>query len=903
MDRYEYRTKMEQIDKAKSIGDYQTAGRIAETIEWSRVKRVAVLCDIADIYDRIGRYEDCREILLMAYERSPIGRMIVYRLCDVSIKLKNLEDAKEYFDSFLELAPSDPHKFILQYKMEKTAGAPIDRLITILENLKSREFMENWAYELAYLYHKKGLITQCVDECNDIFLWFGEGKYVEKALELKLLHQPLTPLQMERYEYMRAKRISEQKRANRKVAVDYEPKVPSEDEMDITPVEVKVDVYNTVNLQKELAKNLDQIMNATGNADVTKSLDNVKSLVNASNIPELKIEEQEPTVEPEEDSSFNDAFKSILAEEYDGQISLIVPDEQPEVEKQITGQLSIEDVLAEWDMKKRAVDKAYEAETARRFESDKARAIAQTEGIIAKLGEVMPKYQEANVKAREEAAAAGRRRLETEENLRSRAEAGKPPGVSNVVDLFGKAAEPVKTPGIPVPQVKVTVPTPPEVELLKKPEPERAEEKEDKAQANEPDTQPVREDAPGLQFEQRKAEIEARKQAEIEERERIMKEAEEARRIELARMQKAEEETRMRIKAEAEAKRKAAEEAARKAEEEERARMRHVEEERLKKQKAAEEEARLQQQLQAVEEPEEAVEEPAPEEIEEKEQIPSWEEASNTEVAEAMRAADEAKRAKILSDTEKLPPIVIKEYVLSEEQKEEFSYFMHVKGVEDQICKLLCDMKNDHARGLMYKSNIIISGAPGMGKTKLAASLAKVIQQIGLKESGKFGKISSDKLNVKSVEGVFAKVAGGCLVIEKAASLDKPKAKELLDVMTNGGYDVTVILEDAPAGLSRLLGGSFELAERFTNHVSIPIFNNDELISFGRAYAAEQGFTIDEMGVLAMYKQIGFMQYSKQDTMLEEVMDIVDDAIRKATKGLFKFGRKKEGILKEKDFE
>ena len=202
----------------------------------------------------------------------------------------------------------------------------------------------------------------------------------------------------------------------------------------------------------------------------------------------------------------------------------------------------------------------------------------------------------------------------------------------------------------------------------------------------------------------------------------------------------------------------------------------------------------------------------------------------------------------------------------------------------------------------MDRSNIVISGAPGMGKTKLAASLVKVIQQIGIKESGKFGKISSDNLNEKSVDDVFSKLQGGCLVIEKAATLDRKKALELLDVMDKGGYDVTVILEDAPAGLSRLLGSSFELAEKFTNHVSIPIFNNDELINFGKSYAAERGFSIDEMGVLAMYKQIGFMQYSKQDTMLEEVMDVVDHAIKRATSGFLKFGRKKEGVLKEKDF-
>lgn|GEM_PF-2193040 len=913
MDRYEYRTKMEQIDKAKEIGDYQTAGRIAETIDWSRVKRVAVLCDIADLYDRIGRYEECKNMLLMAYERSPIGRMIVYRLCDVSIKLKDINEAKTYFDLFLQLAPSDPHKYILQYKIEKASGAPIDRLISILENLKSREFMENWAYELAYLYHKKGMITQCVEECNDIFLWFGEGKYVEKALELKLLHQPLTPLQMERYEYMRAKRISDAKKANRsKNAADYEPKVPSEDEMDIAPVEVKVQVYDTINLQKELAKNLDQIMNATGNDDVTKSLDNVKKLVNESRIPELKIEEPEPEPEPaEETPSLDDTFNQFLSEEYDGQFSLVIPDQQLP-EKQITGQLSIEDIgglLAEWDMLKRAADKAYEVEAGRRFESDKERAIAQTKDIITKLDEVMPRYQEANAKAKADAEAAGRRRLETEEAMRAKEAAEQAKRQAEVASLLGGVTSVIK----PVDAVKAvvedTLSKP--AEAVKKPVTEAV-----KAAAPETagDTKRVE-----ILTDRRLAEIEARKKAEIEERERIMHEAEEARRAELAEMQRAEEETRRRIKEEAEARRLAAQEAAKAAENDEEARRARV----------AEEEARLDVALHEMEDAERqgetiepepvtpAVVEPEPEPVVAKEEVPaapaepeepegykgeelSWAASQNAEVADAMKAADEALRVTVESNTAKLPPITMTEYVLSPDQRDEFSYFMTVKGVEDQICKTLCNMKNACSRGDISKSNIIISGAPGMGKTKLATSLVKVIQQMGIKESGRFGKISSEKLNEKPVSEVFSMLEGGCVVIEKAASLTKEKTMELLDVMDKNRYDVTVILEDAPAGLGRLLGSSFEFAEKFTNHVSIPIFNNDELIAFGKAYAAEDGYTIDDMGILAMYNRIGLMQYSKQDTMLEEVMDIVDDAIIKASR--FHFGRKRDKILREKDF-
>ena len=397
-----------------------------------------------------------------------------------------------------------------------------------------------------------------------------------------------------------------------------------------------------------------------------------------------------------------------------------------------------------------------------------------------------------------------------------------------------------------------------------------------------------------------------------------MREAEEARRAELAEMQRAEEETRRRIKEEAEARRMAAQEAAKVAENDEDAR----------KARVAEEEARLDVALHEMEdaerkgeiiEPQPAVareeapaapvevmkepesEAPSPEEPEGyKGEELSWAASQNAEVADAMKAADQALRVTVESNTAKLPPITMTEYVLSPDQRDEFSYFMTVKGVEDQICKTLCNMKNACSRGDISKSNIIISGAPGMGKTKLAMSLVKVIQQMGIKESGRFGKISSEKLNEKPVSEVFSMLEGGCVVIEKAASLTKEKTMELLDVMDKNRYDVTVILEDAPAGLGRLLGSSFEFAEKFTNHVSIPIFNNDELIAFGKAYAAEDGYTIEDMGILAMYNRIGLMQYSKQDTMLEEVMDIVDDAIIKASR--FHFGRKRDKILREKDF-
>lgn len=874
MDKYEYRTKMEQIERAKEKGDYQAAGKIAETMEWSRIKRVAVLCDIADIYDRIGKYNDCKDMLLMAYERSPIGRMIVYRLCEVCIKLREMDEAKEYFNTFLELAPTDPHKYILQYKIEKTQGASIDKLINILENLKQREFLENWAYELAYLYHKKGMPAQCVDECNEIFLWFGEGKYVEKALELKMLYEPLTQLQKERYEYSRAKRISEAKKANRKLSSEYDSKVPSEDELDISPVEVTMGLYNTINLQKELAKSLEQIMNATQKDDVTKTMADVKKLVEGSQIPELKFEEQTEEVENGTDipeASLNIDFKNFLSEEYDGQLSLMIPDE-PMVEKQITGQMSIEDVLLEWEKTKRAAEQALEADNTRQFENAKARAIAQTEGIMTQLETVIPQYEEADAKTK--AAIEERLRDEALEEARLAEEEAK--RVAEEEARKAALEEEARLSALVAAAIHAE-----EVRLSEEDDTEKSID------------QIIKEEDDYLAA---KAKAEAERQAELERmaaEEEAKRQEEAERAAEIERQEQEERLAQMRRLAEEETKRQ--EELVRQAEEAAK----------------AEEEARLQEEAEKAAELERQEQEKRQAEAEAEAQAALQEEIARMMAGEEEKPSEPIKEQPVKEEPEKeathtakLPPIRLTEYILSNQQRQEFSYFMSVKNMEDQVCKLLCDLKNAQNAGEFENNHIIISGAPGMGKTKFAMSLVKVMQQAGLKKSGKFGKISAEKLNEKSVADIIGKVSGGCIVIEKASALLPEKAMELAQVLKADVEDTTVFLEDIPKSLSKFIADNFDLAQMFTHHISIPIFNNDELINFGKAYAKEQGYEIDEMGVLAMYNRIGLMQYSKQDTMLEEVMEIVDGAIKKSSSGFGrKFGRKKENLLLEKDFE
>ena len=548
----------------------------------------------------------------------------------------------------------------------------------------------------------------------------------------------------------------------------------------IPKVELKADRFNTINLQKELAKNLEQIMNATLTSDVTQTMANVKKLVSDSQIPGLHIEEpEEAEEEAEEASEIPEAsldidFRNFLSEEYDGQISLIVP-ENNMVEKQITGQMSIEDVLAEWEKTKRAAEHALELDEARRLEQARNSAIKQTEGIMTRLADVIPQYEEV-----------GAQRI-AEERIKAEAAAEAALLAESISSIVPELTEDNSLGTLEG--------------LFNEPEVEVQETTEEVV--------PV-----------------------IEHMDSVDEKDEEAVLVE---------ET-------------------------------------------------------------------------------SWTQAFTEEVEEAVASFDrnleeaaklketkyvEAEQEKITEPIEESKPAIkISEYILSAGQVAELSYFAQVKGIEKQVCQFMKDAKNASEEGKSF-GNIIISGAKGMGKTKFAMSLVKVMQQAGIKKNGKFGKVSADKLNSKDIVEIFQKIEGGCIVIEQISELSSEKADELLKAIQMDTTGITVILEDTTSALGKFLNANFDLATKFTNHISIPTFSNDELVNFGKAYAEEQGYMIDEMAVLALYNRIGQLQFARHETTLSEVMDLIDDAIDNASvTGLAKlFSKRKDKILLEKDFE
>lgn len=363
---------------------------------WHKIKNVNALIKAGEIYENVGRYEESRDILLMAYDRSPIGRMIIYRLAEVAIKMGNCEEARDYYQEFVEIAPHDNLKYVLRYEISKAEGADLQTLIGILEELKEQEYSEEWAFELACLYHKAGMSEKCIDACDELILWFGDGPYVERALELKMLYQPLTRQQEEKYRQFRLKKEG---------VVEVRPEDDLEsgeivsEPVQIPKVKLSPERFNTQNLQDELRKNMVQIMEATDKEKVEDSMDTIKKLV--EEIPYLQIPKEEPlpqdTIEmphietdAEIDNSLKSNFKELLAEDYDGQISMYVPDKGA-TEPQVTGQMSIDEVLADWEKTKRAAETALEEAKQRKLESAKARALQEAGDIMERLVDVIPK--------------------------------------------------------------------------------------------------------------------------------------------------------------------------------------------------------------------------------------------------------------------------------------------------------------------------------------------------------------------------------------------------------------------------------------------------------------------------------------------------------------------------------
>ncbi len=900
MDKYEYNLKLDQIKALSAEEGYMSAAEIADSINWNKIKNVNTLVKIGEIYEKAERYQDARDILLMAYDRSPIGRMIIYRLAEVAIKMGDYDAATEYYDEFVEIAPHDDMKYVLRYAIKKGQGASFDELITILEEYKDEEYTEEWAYELAYLYHKAGKADKCIDACDELILWFGDGPYVERALELKMLYQPLTKAQEEKYRRFKAEKEKPAKIKDEAEVTEIgamEMVKGGEivhDDVTIPQITVNQEKFNTVNLQQEIAKGMQQIMEAKGKNEVADTMDTIKKIV--EDIPYLKLEkEQEEYVQqPEEtehiatdeeiDGSLKLNFKELLGEDADGQMSMVMS-EKTQLEHQITGQMSIQDVLEEWEKTRHAAEIALKEAEQQKLESAKARALQEAGDIMERLNDVIPKL-DAGVTPKE---------LLEEEYLKV------------PVDIIEQKAA-VKEPEEeqkPDMQELYADETVDEVQEPQEAPEETIDEAQEPQEAPEEAIDEVQEsrEAPEEAIDEVQESREAPEEAidEVQEsREDAIDEAQEP--------QEAPEETIDEVQESQEAPEDAADEVKEPVGEPEDIIMaEESEKDEIFMQPTTMMPEITDDMLNVDDDTSDDETSQEKENVSEKRDFDHVTSFIEQEIAK-MTAKNPGLEKKLdMAKTRKMPDISLPEDLDSEEddsklketkhikeltseQKAIFSYFIPVKGMEDQICKAY-NAVLDHFNRKENAStgNLIIQGEQGCGKTMLATSFIKVLQKDGEQLTGKMGKIDAAALNKKDVQQVVRKITGGCLIIERAGDIDRSIAAQLSFLMEHDITGTLYILEDTSKGIKKALSMDEGFASKFTEKISVPIFTNDELVLFAKSYSAELGYKIDEMAILALHNRISNIERIDQATTLTEVKDIIDEAIdREAHSGLKK---------------
>lgn len=867
MDKYEYKLKLDQMKSLTAEGKYEEAAEIADTINWRKIKNINALVKVGEIYEKVGRYDESKDVLLTAYDKSPIGRMIIYRLAEVAVRTKSFDEAKEYYQEFVEIAPHDNLKYVLKYEISKAQGADIGTLIGILEELKEQEYSEEWAYELAYLYHKAGMSEKCIDACDELILWFGDGPYVERALELKMLYQPLTKQQEDKYRTFRQRHDG---------VVEVRPEDPLEsgeiipEPVQIKDVKMSAERFNTQNLQEELQRSMQEIMNATEKEAVNDTMDNIKKLV--EDIPYLQIpseKEEEPQEEEvyqhietdeEIDNSLKSNFQEMLVDE-DGQMSLYMQGGRV-AEPQVSGQMSIEDVLAEWEKTKRAAEAALQEAEQRKLESAKARALQEAEELLGRLADVIPmldsgltpkdlldqKYLSKDGQPNDSAVS-----MVTNMNQFLQQEIDRLSDENAQMDeqLAAVGASPVgdymANAGVAAEDAAQNVVAAGVQELMAEEElPEIAMPEG----LDDIDNQWEDED-----FEELDAEVPQENAASLAEH--------------IA------EQTKPEALAEADD----TMEAGTSAEDVEAAILAETARQMAK-------------------------------ESVEKEELPEIELPGDLDLGKE-ETAEEILPAIAEPEAFEVPDTISK---LSKELREIFTYFVPITGMEEQLCQALTGASQHLAKGATAGTgNMIIQGGSGSGKTVLATSMIKALQKETGKPNGKIGKIEASVLNQKDVAALLKKVAGGCLIIEKAGDLSRETALKLSLLLEQDTSGVLVIIEDTKHGIQKALSRDDGFAAKFSEKINIPIFTSDELVSFAKSYANELGYTIDEMGVLALYNSISNIEHADRETTLTEVKEIVDKAVAHSEKGGLKkafsiitsrrYDEDDYIILREKDFD
>ena len=889
MDKYEYRAKTEQMLAYAEQKSYQKAMSIADTIDWRKVKNTAMLSTVSEIYENAGELGKARDTLFIAYDKAPSSRKVVYRLGIISLKLGHFDEAADCYEEFVKLAPKDPNQYILRYKILKAQKAPVKEQIEALEDFKHSEYVEKWAYELARLYAEAGMTSECLDECDDLILWFSEGTYVYQAMELKMKYKPLTPLQQEKYDH-RNDGIGRKDSSKRKPSFRKSKERPEPNPRIADKVRKDVHVTDSIDLP-----DLPEPMARTHASEPE-----------AESQPKTRIRSTSDISTTISGASLSDALKAGVAV-----ASGAVAPESASDDSQMTGKMKIEEILANWEATQRENAKILE-KSQEEAEKEKALREKKKEEEEEVLGATKPILSD-DIRKLMEQLENGEEPEITDEDAEDFVDDEEDEATESPEDSSKEASdtdeeEPEENDFEEIvdseedDESDAVYDEEAEYEDEDDSEYDDDEEYEDEDDSEYDDDEEY-EDEDDSEYDDDE-EYEDEDDSEYDDEEEYEDEDEDDYQID----DELDED--------------------------------HKEDFDFEKESAldiddhdSDEDDGDFADLDSFEDEEELDssddyldlefdEKPAPEPEKETsksaqtpdiDEVLEIEEPSEDEITERMGKFDTGFVVQGRYDLSATSEIGLK-LGLTEEQKQLFSYFVPIRGVSEQLVEILDNDKRCRNRyGTSRTGNILILGRKGSGKTVLAVDIVKAIQKQRRLKQGKVAIVTGDSLNKKDIGSIIDKLNGGALIIEKASKMNDRTIRELNDMMDEQTGELLFLLEDQKKPLERMFASHREFKRKFTSRLELPVFINDELVTFGQTYAKENGYRIDEMGILALYSRIDMMQREDHAVTVAEVKEIMDEAISHSQKANVKhlvkrvFGRSTDNsdhiILKEEDFK
>ena len=854
---------------------YQKAMSIADTIDWRKVKNTAMLSTVSEIYENAGELGKARDTLFIAYDKAPSSRKVVYRLGIISLKLGHFDEAADCYEEFVKLAPKDPNQYILRYKILKAQKAPIKEQIEALEDFKHSEYVEKWAYELARLYAEAGMTSECLDECDDLILWFSEGTYVYQAMELKMKYKPLTPLQQEKYDH-RNDGIGRKDSSKRKPSFRKSKERPAPNPRIADKVRKDVHVTDSIDLP-----DLPEPMARTHASEPE-----------AESQPKTRIRSTSDISTTISGASLSDALKAGVAV-----ASGAVAPESASDDSQMTGKMKIEEILANWEATQRENAKILE-KSQEEAEKEKALREKKKEEEEEVLGATKPILSD-DIRKLMEQLENGEEPEITDEDAEDFVDDEEDEATESPEDSSKEASD--------------TDEEDPEENDFE----EIVDSEEDDESDAVYDEEAEYEDEDDSEYDD-DDEYEDEDESEYDDDEEY--EDEDDSEYDDEEEYEDEDEDDYQIDDELDED--------------------HKEDFDFEKESAldiddhdSDEDDGDFADLDSFEDEEELDssddyldlefdEKPAPEPEKETsksaqtpdiDEVLEIEEPSEDEITERMGKFDTGFVVQGRYDLSATSEIGLK-LGLTEEQKQLFSYFVPIRGVSEQLVEILDNDKRCRNRyGTSRTGNILILGRKGSGKTVLAVDIVKAIQKQRRLKQGKVAIVTGDSLNKKDIGSIIDKLNGGALIIEKASKMNDRTIRELNDMMDEQTGELLFLLEDQKKPLERMFASHREFKRKFTSRLELPVFINDELVTFGQTYAKENGYRIDEMGILALYSRIDMMQREDHAVTVAEVKEIMDEAISHSQKANVKhlvkrvFGRSTDNsdhiILKEEDFK